>query len=64
MKNDGYSESTIETIGKRLRALATSDQALVQKLLRRKVTTAGWIMEIFSIHPNITKRLRALQDLP
>jgi len=44
-------------------ALATSDQALVQRLLSRKVTTAGRIMEIFSTHPNVTKRLRALQEL-
>lgn len=44
-------------------SLVTSDQALVQKLLSRKVTTASKIMEIFSTHPNITKRFRALQQL-
>ena len=44
-------------------ALATSDQALVDRLLSRKATTAGRIMEIFSTHPNVTKRLRALQEL-
>lgn len=44
-------------------ALATSDQALVQRLLSRRVTTADRIMELFSTHPNITKRLRALQEL-
>jgi heat shock protein HtpX len=43
--------------------LATSDQALVQKLMSRKVTASTRIMEIFSTHPNITKRLMALQEL-
>jgi len=40
-----------------------SDQGLVERLLKRKVTTADRIMEIFSTHPNITKRLAALQAL-
>ena len=45
------------------RGLATSDQGLVERLLSRKVTTGSRMMEIFSTHPNITKRLRALQEL-
>jgi heat shock protein HtpX len=39
------------------------DQRLVEEVLRRKVTTFDRIMEIFSTHPNIVKRLRALQKL-
>ncbi|MFQ6081336.1 MAG: zinc metalloprotease HtpX [Candidatus Bathyarchaeia archaeon] len=42
---------------------STSDQALVERLLQRRVTTADRIMELLSTHPNITKRLRALQAL-
>ncbi|MBS7642974.1 M48 family metalloprotease [Candidatus Bathyarchaeota archaeon] len=41
----------------------TADQSLVQSILARKVTMADRIMEAFSTHPNITKRLRALQEL-
>ncbi|MEM2936704.1 MAG: zinc metalloprotease HtpX [Candidatus Bathyarchaeia archaeon] len=40
-----------------------SDEALVERLLRKKVTGADRLMEIFSTHPNITKRLRALREL-
>ena len=43
--------------------LAASDQGLVERLLSRKVTTGSRMMEVFSTHPNITKRLRALQNL-
>jgi heat shock protein HtpX len=39
------------------------DQRLVDEVLRRKVTTFDKIMEVFSTHPNIVKRLRALQQL-
>jgi heat shock protein HtpX len=39
-----------------------SDQKLVQEILSRKLTTLDRIMEIFSTHPNIVKRLRALQE--
>ena len=44
------------------RALMT-DQRLVEKVLKRKVTTLDRIAELFSTHPNIVKRLRALQEL-
>ena len=39
------------------------DQKLVDEVLRRKVTTFDRIMEVFSSHPNIVKRLRALKQL-
>jgi heat shock protein HtpX len=38
-------------------------QRLVQEILSQKVTTADRILEIFSTHPNIVKRLKALQEL-
>jgi heat shock protein HtpX len=42
---------------------ASSDQKLVQELLSQKLTTLDKIVEIFSTHPNIVKRLKALQEL-
>ena len=38
-------------------------QELVQEILSKKLTTADRILEIFSTHPNIVKRLKALQEL-
>jgi heat shock protein HtpX len=38
-------------------------QKLVQEILSKKLTTADRIVEAFSTHPNIVKRLRALQEL-
>ncbi|MEM3010378.1 MAG: zinc metalloprotease HtpX [Candidatus Bathyarchaeia archaeon] len=43
--------------------IGKGDQKLVEELLRRKVSTADKILELFSTHPNIVKRLRALQEL-
>jgi heat shock protein HtpX len=40
-----------------------SDSELVAEYLSRKVTLAEQITEIFSTHPNIVKRLRALQEI-
>ena len=40
-----------------------SDQKLVQETLERKVATLDKFLELFSTHPNIVKRLRALQKL-
>ena len=40
-----------------------SDQKLVEEVLRKEVTTLDRIAEIFSTHPNIVKRLRALKEL-
>jgi heat shock protein HtpX len=38
-------------------------QKLVQDILSKKLTTADRLIEIFSTHPNIIKRLRALEEL-
>ncbi|MGQ9538491.1 MAG: zinc metalloprotease HtpX [Candidatus Bathycorpusculaceae bacterium] len=47
-----------------LSTMATSsDQKLVQEILSKKLTALDRISEIFSTHPNIVKRLRALQEL-
>ena len=40
-----------------------TDHALVNEILRKEVTSAARITEIFSTHPNIIKRLRALKEL-
>ncbi len=40
-----------------------SDQKLVQDILLRRMTTVDRIIEVFSTHPNIVKRLKALQEL-
>jgi heat shock protein HtpX len=37
--------------------------AMVQEILSRKITSADNLAEALSTHPNITKRLRALQQL-
>lgn len=41
----------------------TSDQKLVQGILSRKLTTIDRVLEVFSTHPNIVKRLRSLQKV-
>ncbi|MBS7620958.1 M48 family metalloprotease [Candidatus Bathyarchaeota archaeon] len=53
----------VETDSAALSAAASSDQKLVQELLSKRLTTLDRIIEIFSTHPNIIKRLRALQEL-
>lgn len=40
-----------------------ADQSLVQEVLARRVTTFDRLVELFSTHPNVTKRLKALQAL-
>lgn len=45
------------------RAATGDKQQLVQEILSRKLKTTDRILEIFSTHPNIVKRLRALQEL-
>jgi len=40
-----------------------SDQKLVQEITSRKLTFADKMIEALSTHPNIVKRLRALQEL-
>ncbi|MEM2883136.1 MAG: zinc metalloprotease HtpX [Nitrososphaerales archaeon] len=39
---------------------AKSDTQLVQEVLSRKITAADRLIELFSTHPNIVKRIRAL----
>jgi len=39
------------------------DRELVESYLRRRITAADKMVEIFSTHPNMIKRLRALQEL-
>jgi len=46
----------------RARAYRT-DQQLVNEILSRKVTLSDKLVELFSTHPSIVKRLRALQKL-
>ncbi|TET20730.1 protease HtpX [Candidatus Bathyarchaeota archaeon] len=41
----------------------STDRKLVEDVLRRKITTLDRVMEFFSTHPNIVKRLKALQEL-
>jgi len=41
----------------------SSDSKLVERILRRRLTTFDRIAELFSTHPNIVKRIRALQQL-
>jgi heat shock protein HtpX len=45
------------------RMSGTGNQKLVQEILSKKLTTADRILEVFSTHPNIIKRLKALQEL-
>ncbi|MCW4016016.1 MAG: zinc metalloprotease HtpX [Candidatus Bathyarchaeota archaeon] len=54
-----------ETDAAALRYLGSGmgDRKLVEEVLRKKITTFDKIMEVFSTHPNIVKRLRALQQL-
>jgi len=40
-----------------------ADQKLVEQVLRKQVTFFDRIAELFSSHPNIVKRLKALQEL-
>jgi len=44
------------------RFTASSDQKLVQEILSKEITSIDKIVEAFSTHPNIIKRLTALQE--
>jgi len=47
-----------------LSAMSVGDkQKLVQEIMSKKLTTGDRILEILSTHPNIVKRLKALQEL-
>jgi len=39
------------------------DREMIERYTRRRLTLADQIAELFSTHPNIIKRLRALQEL-
>jgi len=41
----------------------TTDRRLVEDILRREVTAFDKLAELFSTHPNIVKRLKAIQEL-
>ncbi len=41
----------------------TNGRSLVEEVLRKQVTSADRLLELFSTHPNIVKRLQALQEL-
>jgi len=43
--------------------IQTTDRRLVEEIIRREVTTLDRVAELFSTHPNIVKRLKALQEL-
>jgi len=45
------------------RTVGGSDQKLVEEILRKQVTLSDKIMEIFSTHPNVVNRIKALQEL-
>jgi len=44
-------------------AAVSSDRKLVQDILSRRMTTVDRIIEVFSTHPNMVKRLKALQEI-
>lgn len=46
-----------------VRAFSTGDNRLVDEILARKITFGDRLIEALSTHPNIVKRLRALQEL-
>lgn len=56
---------TAETDAKSIsRAISHGDdRRLVEEVLRKEVTTFDRLVEMFSTHPNIVKRLKALQEL-
>jgi heat shock protein HtpX len=55
--------SEIDSAALRRVGSGLGDRKLVEEVLRRKVTTFDKIMEVFSTHPNIVKRLKSLQEL-
>jgi heat shock protein HtpX len=44
-------------------ARTVSEEKLVQEILSQRISTGARFMEVFSTHPNIIKRLKALQEL-
>jgi heat shock protein HtpX len=44
-------------------ASASGEHRLVEEIMSHQLTTADKLKEVFSTHPNMTKRLKALQEL-
>jgi len=44
-------------------AATAGDEKLVQDILSRRLSTGARIMEVLSTHPNIIRRLKALQEI-
>ena len=44
-------------------ATTAGEEKLVQEMLSQQISTGARLMEVFSTHPNIIKRLKALQEL-
>jgi len=57
---DRANRDEVELAGTRM---FSTDQQLVQEILSRKITTVDRVLELLSTHPNIVKRLQALQRL-
>jgi len=57
---DRAEKDEVEIAGTRM---FRADQQLVQEILSRKITTVDRVLELLSTHPNIVKRLQALQRL-
>ena len=55
--------SEIDSAALKQVGIGMGDRKLVEEVLRKKITTFDRVMEVFSTHPNIVKRLRALQKL-
>jgi heat shock protein HtpX len=52
------------TDAKAIARFGMSDRKLVEEVLQRRVTGMDRFLEFFSSHPNIVKRLKALQRIP
>lgn len=57
---DRANKDEIEIVGA---TMFKTDQQLVQEILSRKVTMVDRVLELMSTHPNIVKRIQALQKL-
>ena len=62
ISDPGSAERDLEGL-KTLGFRRLSDQALVREIVSRRLTLADKRVELFSTHPNIVKRIRALQKL-
>jgi heat shock protein HtpX len=55
--------SELDSAALKQAGVGMGDRKLVEEVLKRRITTFDRVMEVFSSHPNIVKRLRALQKL-